>query len=315
MRVMMSAAASPSAISILLHLRSLGHHITGIDANSDAEQLGKVFCDEFYIGPLGNSPEYLDFICTRLEHVDVFLPFVDEELVALANSWERLPTSLTNKIALSEPSVVLDCVDKQRFQAACAKNGLPIAPHASSPPAIFKPRLGRGGRGVLSIDDQRIYDAVKDHDGVMQQMIFGTEYTVDAIYDREGKLLMTSPRKRVRAAGVSTIGEVLPDERLHALAQQLGSAWKFRYAINFQVIRDVDGHDWIIELNPRLAGSAIFSAMAGCDPFAATLALWQGSTWKVSAPRPLKVWRFWAEHTEEQLKVSDRPHSRLGAPR
>lgn len=222
----------------------------------------------------------------------------------MANAWQQLPSTLTDKIALSEPAVVLECIDKRRFQAACARNGLPIAPEAIAPPAFFKPRYGRGGRGVVSINEQQMFDLFKDRDGVMQRTIAGVEYTVDAIYDRNGQLLATSPRRRLRAAGVSTVGEVIPDERLHALAQKIGAAWRFRYAINFQTIRDAEGRDWIIELNPRLAGSAIFSTLAGCDPFAATLALWQGVPWQATAPRHLKVWRHWVETTEDELQAA-----------
>jgi hypothetical protein len=83
------------------------------------------------------------------------------------------------------------------------------------------------------------------------------------------------------------------------LAASLGQRWTFRYAINFQVIRDATQRDWLIELNPRLAGSAIFSALAGCDPFAATLALWQGKSWQGQARR-LRVWRYWQEFVESE---------------
>ena len=62
----------------------------------------------------------------------------------------------------------------------------------------------------------------------------------------------------MRTAGVSTAGVVESDTRLEALARRLGERWRFRYAINFQAIRDENGLDWLIELNPRLAGSAIF---------------------------------------------------------
>jgi hypothetical protein len=103
----------------------------------------------------------------------------------------------------------------------------------------------------------------------------------------------------VRAAGVSIIGEVGFDEKLHRLAARLGQRWKFRYAINFQSIRDAQERDWIIELNPRLAGSAIFSALAGCDPFAATVELAQGRSWQGTPPRNLRIWRYWDEFTAE----------------
>jgi carbamoyl-phosphate synthase large subunit len=297
MRVMISAAASPAAVSIVRHVRSLGHVVVGIDASEAAEPLGQRFCNEFHVAPPAAAAGYIDFLCERLAAVDIFLPFIDEELLAIAAAWDRLPQALRDRIAISEPAVVLDCVDKCRFQRACVESGLPVAPEADTAPAFFKPRYGRGGKGVIEARDARMFDALRGRDGVLQRSIDGEEFTVDAVFDRSGALIATSPRRRLRAAGVSTIGMVSPDDSLHELAAQLGRRWQFRYAINFQVIRDAAGVDWIIEINPRLAGSAIFSALAGCDPFAATIALWQGKAWS-GAARELRVWRYWQEQTD-----------------
>jgi carbamoyl-phosphate synthase large subunit len=297
MRVMMSAAGSPASISILRHLRALGHRVVGFNASPDVEPLARAFCDAFHLSPLATSPAYLPFLVARLAEVDVFLPFIDEELAAIAEGWASLDPALRDRIALSDPQVVLDCVDKVRFQDACERAGLPIAPRAQSAPAFFKPRVGRGGKGVMACTDERLFAACVGRDGILQAAIAGQEFTVDAIYSREGRLLATSPRRRLVAAGVSTLGEVAPDAALHALADELGRRWCFRYAINFQVIRDAAGRDFIIELNPRLAGSAIFSALAGCDPFAATIAVHAGTDWRGTA-RPLRVARYWQEYVE-----------------
>jgi carbamoyl-phosphate synthase large subunit len=295
---MISAAGSPASVSILRHLRTLGHQVIGLNASPETEALGRAFCDSFHLSPLADTPEYLDFLIARLKEVDIFLPFIDEELLAIAEGWTRIPDDLAARIAVSEPDVLKDCVDKCRFQRACAEADLPIAPEASAPPAFFKPRYGRGGKGVAHALDSRMFEALQGRNGVIQQAISGEEFTVDAIFDREGRLLASVARKRLRAAGVSTIGEVGFDERLHQLAERLARRWRFRFAINFQTIRDANGHDWIIELNPRLAGSAIFSTLAGCDPFAATIALMEGNSWQ-GHPRRLRVWRYWEELTEE----------------
>lgn len=294
----MSAAGSPASVSILRHLRTLGHVVVGINASTDAEPLARAFCNRFHLSPRADAPGYLEFLCERLAEIDLFLPFIDEELIVIAESWEEIPEELRRRIAVSEPAVLLDCVDKCRFQSACEMAGLPIAPRADAAPAFFKPRHGRGGKGVVAARDSRMFDALTSRDGVLQAAIEGQEFTVDAIFDRQGSLLATSPRRRIAAAGVSTVGEVVPDARLHALAVSLGQRWNFRYAINFQVIRDAAGHDWIIELNPRLAGSAIFSALAGCDPFAATIAVWKGDAWHGQA-RSFRVSRYWQEFVDE----------------
>lgn len=298
MRVMMSAAASPAAVSILRHLRTLGHTVVGLDAAEEAAPLGRAFCDVFHVCPPAQSGAYPAFLLERLAEVDVFLPFIDEELLAIARSWESFPAARAAQIAVSEPDVLLECIDKCSFQQACEEAGLPIAPIAHEAPAFFKPRHGRGGKGTLALHDGRMFQAVRERDGVTQRLIRGTEFTVDAIFDRAGRLVTTCARRRVRTAGVSTIGEVVLDSALEELAARLGRRWHFRYAINFQVIRDADGCDWLIELNPRLSGSGIFSALAGCDPFAATLALWRNEPWS-ARPRPLRVWRYWQEMVEE----------------
>jgi carbamoylphosphate synthase large subunit len=297
MRVMMSAAGSPASISILRHLRSLGHHVSGFNASPDVAPLARAFCDDFHLSPLATSPDYLPFLADRLAGIDLFLPFIDEEMVAIAEGWATLDAKLRARIAMSEPAVVLECVDKMSFQAACERAGLPIAPRAERAPAFFKPRVGRGGKGVVACTDERIFAAFTGRDGLLQSAVSGTEFTIDAIYSLEGALLATSPRRRLAAAGVSTLGEVVPDAALHALAGELGRQWKFRYAINFQVIRDTSGRDFIIELNPRLAGSALFSAFAGCDPFAATIAIHSGAPWQ-GRPSALRVARYWQEYIE-----------------
>jgi carbamoyl-phosphate synthase large subunit len=299
MRVLMSAAASPAAASIVRHLRALGHFVLGIDAALEAAPLGRAFCDAFEVSPRADSPQYLVFLVEQLAGVDVFLPFIDEELIAIAQGWGSIPGASAAKIALSPPEVVLECVDKCRFQDACEQAGLPIAPRAERTPAFFKPRFGRGGKGVMALREPALFAAMRTRDGIIQRLIEGQEFTVDAVFDASGRLVTTCARKRLRAAGVSTIGEVVSDERLHGLVARLAQRWKFRYAINLQVIRDLDGQDWIIELNPRLSGSGIFSALAGCDPFAGTLTLWKGETWSAQA-RPMRVWRYWQELVAER---------------
>lgn len=298
MNVLMSAAASPAAISIVKHLRALGCRVVGMDANPAAEPLGRAFCDEFHLAPLATSPGYLPFLLPLLERVDIFLPFIDEELLAVAEAWEGLPPGLSSRIAISPPATLLTCCDKVRFQARCEELGLPVAPRAAGAPAVFKPRHGRGGKGVLRLRTPEQFAAVANLDGVRQQWVEGEEFTIDAMFDGKGRFVAASPRRRcLVCGGVSSIGDVVPDENLAALARRCGAAMPFRFGINIQVIRGADGMDRIIEINPRLAGSGIFSALAGFDVFAGTLALFRGEPW-AGVARARRVWRYWAEWHE-----------------
>jgi carbamoyl-phosphate synthase large subunit len=294
MRILMSAAASPAAVSIVRHLAELGHEVTGMDAGPEAAALGHQFCHRFFVCPPVDQEAYFDFLIEQLRSVDLFLPYLDEELLRLATEWPRLPVDLADKVAMSDPATILDCVDKCRFQRECVAAGLPVAPETDSAPAFFKPRFGRGSKGVMAIDNDRIFSALKDRQGVFQKAVDGQEYTIDAVFDSDGNLVGTCSRRRIRSAGVSTIGETSADRRHYELARKLGERWRFRFAINFQVIRDNSDRDWLIELNPRLSGSGIFSALAGFDPFAGTIALAKGEKWS-GVPKPLRVWRYWEQ--------------------
>src|ERR1700722_16267664 len=101
MRVMISAAGSPASVSILRHLRALGHQVIGLNASPETGFLGRAFCDTFHLSPLADTPQYLDFLIARLPEADVFLPFIDEELLAIAAGWNQIPMGLAARIAVS----------------------------------------------------------------------------------------------------------------------------------------------------------------------------------------------------------------------
>ena len=120
---------------------------------------------------------------------------------------------------------------------------------------------------------------------------------MDAMFDRTGRLVATSPRRRLRTAGVSTAGQVGDDRKLHELAEQIGRHWQFRYAINFQVIRDQDDRDLAhrTESPARrqrdiLRDGRLRSVRRHDCPL-------EGRA-LAGAPRSLRVWRYWQEWTE-----------------
>ena len=196
MRVMMSAAGSPAAVSILRHLRSLGHVVSRPRRQRGYAAARRAFLRRLSsCAPPAVAPGYLDFLCDGSREVDIFLPFIDEELLAIAAAGTGCRYRFATRIAVSDPEIVQDCVDKCRFQRACVEAGLPIAPETNVAPAFFKPRYGRGGKGVIEARDERMFEALRGRDGVLQRAISGQEFTVDAVFDRE-----RTPRRYLRTA-------------------------------------------------------------------------------------------------------------------
>lgn len=294
-RILVSAAASPAAVSLLQHLRSLGYYVVGMDANAQAAPLAELCCDAFRVAPLANSPEYLPFLRDQLAQVDLFLPFVDEEIQAILAAPDY--SQLSTKVMLSPRTTLQTCLDKAAFQAFCEARQLPIAPLAQSVPAIYKPLSGRGGKGVMRVNDPALFEVLQQHtDGLLQAYLEGVEYTVDCLFDTSGKAVFAVARQRLLVAGVSTIGRIEQQPAVLALVDQLAADCEFRGLVNIQIML-VDQQPYLIEVNPRLSGSLIFTILAGADLLQAALPLWLHGQY----PEPMTVsesliLRYWSEH-------------------
>jgi len=260
----MSAAGSAAAASIIKHIQGLGHSVIGIDANKNSESLAQLICDEFYLSPLCHSGEFIPFINSLSDKFDLYIPFIDEELRCLANSKLLLPEVIA-KIILNSKEAIDDCTSKIKFQAFCQQHDLPVAEQTSSVPAIFKPEFGRGSKGVFIIEDEELIPYFQKKIGVIQQLIIGMEYTVDVLTNQQGEWLFAVARKRIETAGVSRIGEIDQQENVLKLAKQCTEKFQFKGPVNIQIMLDDNNNAHLIEINPRLSGSLIFSTLAGFD--------------------------------------------------
>lgn len=298
MNILMSAAASAAAISIIKHLQSLGHRVIGIDASKNSENIARHYCDDFYLSPLCNSPEFIPFINQLSDRFDLYIPFIDEELLCISQNTHLLPNVLP-KIIINNEAAIKICTSKINFQAFCEKNNLPVAPLSISTPAIFKPEYGRGGKGIYIIEDDELMPFFQKKKGVIQTLLQGVEYTVDVLVDSQGHWLFGVARKRIEAAGVSRVGEVDQHPSVLALAKRCTEKIKFKGPINIQIMVDSDHQVYIIEINPRLSGSLIFSTLAGFDIVDLTIKSWLSLPYKLPLAEHISTKRFiryWQEY-------------------
>lgn len=267
MRVMMSAAGSTVAPGIIRHLQSLGHTVIGHD--SSPHGAGTEIADEFYLSPPADDAEaYLAFLAAR--RCDLYLPFLDEELRAFNRiSWLRQTWSPWETLAIF--------TSKKKQQKAFEDAGFPVAPQADEGEVIAKPDYGRGGKGTFRTGDELIIDGLISAGYLVQRFIEGDEYTVDVLTDLEGGFLFAMPRLRIQTSGVSVIGRIVLDQEIITLAMKIVERFRFAGPINVQMIRErSSGKLFIIELNPRLSGSCMFTVMAGFDILDATIRLFSG---------------------------------------
>jgi carbamoyl-phosphate synthase large subunit len=268
MRIMMSAAGSVVAPGIIRHLQKLGHFVIGHDCEPHGAGAG--MCDEFHRSPRTEDAwRYSCFLGTR-EH-DLYLPFLDEELRLFANPTYGIPA----KAICSKQGTLTAFTNKMIQHSLLRERGF-ITPRATiDGDLIVKPAFGRGGRGIFRTKDAHIALRLRDAgDYLLQEFIDGIEYTVDVLADLNGGFLFAVPRMRLQANGVSTIGQVTMDEEIIELAKQIVKSFSFRGPINIQIIRERETGDlFVIEVNPRLSGSCMFTVLAGFDILNATIRL------------------------------------------
>jgi hypothetical protein len=282
MRVMMSAAAGPTAPGIIRHLQKLGHFVIGHDSNPHGA--GASMCDEFHQSQkvVDNPKAYVDLI-RSIEH-DAYIARIDEELRYCTVSALHAATVriFTSKIAQ---------------QSAMWEAGLPVAPRARAMDvAVMKPDRGRGSRVTFLPPYTRI-----PGEYLFQRKIFGTEYTVDILTDMKGAFLFAVPRQRLEASSVSLVGKVDMSEDLIDIAKRLCRAFCFAGPINMQLIIDREtGEPFITEVNARISGSCMFTVMAGFDILDATCRLHQSMPFV--KPRQVREVMFRRYFVEEEIR-------------
>ena len=246
--------------------------IYGADMDGTAPALA--YCDYTRRVVAMKDPHYIDNlleICTD-DHIDLIIPTIDTDLLALSENKEKIEQTGT-KVMVSEPDKIRVCRDKNNTSQFFVDCGL----HAPMPvndwkeykaryPAFIKPKDGSSSINAFKVENKEQLEVyarqIKDY--IVQPFISGREYTIDVFCDWEGKPISIVPRERLQVRA----GEVLKtridlDHIMIEESKKLCSAFKPCGPMTVQLIRDDDGVDWFIEINPRFGGGAPLSMKAG----------------------------------------------------
>jgi carbamoyl-phosphate synthase large subunit len=100
---------------------------------------------------------------------------------------------------------------------------------------------------------------------IVQEFIPGTEINIAALGDGEGNTISVIPMKKmyITDKGKAWAGITLEDDSLIALAQKFISATKWRGGFELEIMRNVAGELYIMEINPRFPAWIYLSAGAG----------------------------------------------------
>ena len=215
----------------------------------------------------------LKVICQR-RGVRHLIPTIDTELPVFSEAREELATAGVN-VWVSDASTIAIARDKRATNRWLLQNGFPAARQYElketldnsqiTLPLLAKPATGSSSIGIRRIEQRAdLHSLNPEIDYVLEEIVTGSEFTVDVLVDRQGRCRQAVPRERleVRAGEVSK-GRTVHHPRLVALARNIAEALPGAYGIlNVQVM--VDGETLkVIEINARFGGGFPLTWAAG----------------------------------------------------
>jgi hypothetical protein len=156
--------------------------------------------------------------------------------------------------------------DKLRADQVFRRLGLPV-PSGERFPVLAKPRFGASSRNIVKILDAEELNFWRKRnnldDFILQPLITGTEYTLDAYVDRQGRILgIVSRVREVVAAGEVMITRTERNDDAIALARRLLEWNSWLGPLTVQVMHDGQ-FPWLLECNPRFGSGVTCSIEAG----------------------------------------------------
>lgn len=250
-RILTEASGSLTAGYLIKGIREAGHVCVASDI--DPRCFGGALADEFVLMPRTDEPGLWDCIAGRLREarIDVVIPSLDETLLGWAERRASLRQRLGVHVVVSEPATVAICQDKWKTYEFFVSHEIPTPAsslHQDHP--LVKPRFGRGATGV------RVAEGPVDMTAMIaQELLTGTEYTVDVFCDRDSRPVYIVPRRRMNVRdGKSTNGIVEHSEPITAGVREICHRLPFVGPVNIQCFVLPDGSVRFVEINPRIAG-------------------------------------------------------------
>lgn len=214
-------------------------------------------------GPLFDSPAFASFLWCVVESqaIDVIVPLMDSATVALSALANELPC----QCVVSDPDLCMAMEDKQLADEWFRAHGVPVPASKWPYPAIYKPRKGYGSRGIVIVRDEYEDNMLHKRHYFRQPYMQGTEYTVDAYVDSNGRVISALSRKRVEVInGEVTHSVTHRHEGILALTRDILSHPGWRGPITLQFMDTAKG-PVVLEVNPRFGGGAPHSIHLGLD--------------------------------------------------
>lgn len=248
------------------------------------------FADKHYIIPKIGEDGYIEKIieiCQK-ETISLIIPTIDTELLVLSKNKKEIEENTSAKVLISDFNVINICRNKINTQEFFEKNGFGVPKMLTGNeeninfPVFIKPIDGSSSINAFKVKNKKELEIFKEYIGkpIIQELIEGTEYTVDIFVDFDNKPITIVPRQRIATrSGEIAKGKIVKDKEIIENVKKLIEILKPIGQITVQCMKTNNGIKYI-EINPRFGGGAPMSITAGADSCENLYKLLQGEKLK-----------------------------------
>ena len=221
--------------------------------------------------PSCRDDRYIDAMVSlcQSEKVDFLVPLYEPEFLILCANRHRFE-EIGTRLVLSDTEVIRICNDKLLMQEFFEANDIRTPKLKDSAPAIVKPVNGMGSSGIFKVDtDEELAAAKVLSKGpvIVQELVGGTEYTIDVLCDFDGNVVLAIPRIRVEVRdGEVSKSRVVKNDKIIAatkeLVSKLNRQGKVVGPLTIQCFVNDEDEIIFIEVNPRFGGGVPLSLEA-----------------------------------------------------
>ena len=238
---------------------------------------GLQVADRSVIFPHGDSLEFADTLLSfcRSNEIDLVIPTIDPDLLRLDALVERFAFELPScRLLISSSFTLRHARDKRRSRRLFAELGADVPTEVSlddpdfSFPVFVKPFDGSGGQGAEIVHDRAslLNHLEENSDLMLENVVLGSEYTVDVLCDFQSKALCAIPRRRIKVrSGEVVQGVVERNLELETLASKLAEGFRATGPVTVQFLKPNDGCFVAMEINARMGGGLPLTIAAGAD--------------------------------------------------
>lgn len=272
--ILVPGAAAPAGINAIKSLRMGGFQGKIVATDSSYLSPGFFMCEVNEVIPEADNQSFIDRLNEIVEKygVNLLLPTSGFDIYPYSEFRDQLIKRGAFPV-VSDMDSLVTCKDKMLTYERLKSNfDLPFTTtdptEISSFPVMAKPRYGKGSRDIMRLDntDDIGYVTSKMKDLIFQEFLPGTEYTIDVLSDLDKKAILAVPRIRIQTkAGISTKGRILKNRRIEEECKQIADFIGIRGPCCIQMKEDANGIIKLVEINPRMGGGTIFTALAGAN--------------------------------------------------